>query len=299
MNSNDLQSLNEAYSQVQEAFSAFGQLRHGSTSAKATDSSVSSAVDKALASPGIAQSASSEKGKTGVTGSGNISYGGSLAGGGGSSAAKPTARPTAKLMGSRPLGSTPKPMVTKSGTDSRLPVRSSSDLDKRSETKSDGDRRSFFTPMSMSRGGGGVREELAYEYLLNYLIGEGYASTEETADKIILNMSESWFEEIMELSEARAEDKRGLEPTGENRKKQKSGEEGPRGRRPVTSFSGGQNPHLRGKSTSKEYRRASSRRYVDQPGGTYGGPENKQGEGRYAKMQAKKRDQSHMHSARD
>jgi len=142
----------------------------------------------------------------------------------------------------------------------------------------------------------------AYNVILSYLLDEGFASTEEKADKIILNMSEAWFENIMELNridEARAEEKRGFGSTGAQRQRQKSGEEGPQGRRPVTSFSGGQNPHLRGKDTSKEYRRQSSRRYVDQPGGVYGGPENQQGAGRYAKMQAKKRDQSHMSSRFD
>ena len=40
----------------------------------------------------------------------------------------------------------------------------------------------------------------AYELVLSYLLDEGFASTEENADKIILNMSESWFENIMELN---------------------------------------------------------------------------------------------------
>jgi hypothetical protein len=40
----------------------------------------------------------------------------------------------------------------------------------------------------------------AYEVVLSYLLDEGFASTEESADKIILNMSESWFENIMELN---------------------------------------------------------------------------------------------------
>jgi hypothetical protein len=102
--------------------------------------------------------------------------------------------------------------------------------------------------------------------------------------------------------EARAEDKRGLEPTGANRKKQKTGVKLPGGgeAHPATSYSGGQNPHLRGKGGgNKEQRRAASRRYVDQPGGAYAKPENKQGEGRYAAMQAKKRDRSHMSSRFD
>ena len=45
------------------------------------------------------------------------------------------------------------------------------------------------------------REQLdAYNVVLSYLIDEGFASTTENADKIILNMSESWFENIMELN---------------------------------------------------------------------------------------------------
>lgn len=46
-----------------------------------------------------------------------------------------------------------------------------------------------------------MQEQLsAYEIVLEYLLDEGYASSEESADKIILNMSESWFEDIMELN---------------------------------------------------------------------------------------------------
>ena len=37
-----------------------------------------------------------------------------------------------------------------------------------------------------------------YQIVLTHLLDEGYASTPEAADKIILNMSESWFENIME-----------------------------------------------------------------------------------------------------
>jgi hypothetical protein len=40
----------------------------------------------------------------------------------------------------------------------------------------------------------------AYNVVLSYLLDEGFASTTENADKIILNMSESWFENIMELN---------------------------------------------------------------------------------------------------
>ena len=37
-----------------------------------------------------------------------------------------------------------------------------------------------------------------YNLVLEYLLDEGFASTEQSADKIILNMSESWFESILE-----------------------------------------------------------------------------------------------------
>ena len=40
--------------------------------------------------------------------------------------------------------------------------------------------------------------ENIYDIILSHLLDEGYASTEESADKIILNMSESWFEQIVE-----------------------------------------------------------------------------------------------------
>jgi len=56
-------------------------------------------------------------------------------------------------------------------------------------------------------------EQFAYYQVLSYLIDEGYASSEQAADKIILNMSEAWFENIMER---RREDKgtpRGPEPS--------------------------------------------------------------------------------------
>lgn len=59
-----------------ERVSAQGQLRYGSTPAKATDKSVSGAVNRALANPNVSQSASSEKGKTGVTGSIDVQYSG-------------------------------------------------------------------------------------------------------------------------------------------------------------------------------------------------------------------------------
>lgn len=41
-----------------------------------------------------------------------------------------------------------------------------------------------------------------YDIILSHLLDEGYASSAEAADKIILNMSESWFEDIMERRES-------------------------------------------------------------------------------------------------
>ena len=97
------------------------------------------------------------------------------------------------------------------------------------------------------------------------------------------------------VDEARAEERRGLVSTGTQRQRQRSGESGPTGERPVTSYSGGQNPHTRGKSyLNKTQRRESSRRYVDQPGGVYAAPENNQGKNTYLDMQTAKRNKSNM-----
>lgn len=48
----------------------------------------------------------------------------------------------------------------------------------------------------------------SYQVVLEYLLDEGFASTEYSADKIILNMSESWFEEIVEATRAAKEGKK-------------------------------------------------------------------------------------------
>ena len=105
-------------------------------------------------------------------------------------------------------------------------------------------------------------------------------------------VNQSYEPEGEMVDEARAEEKRGLGSTGAQRQRQKKGVVTSSGEvaHPATSYSGGQNPQLRGKEgKTKEQRRAASRRYVDQPGGVYAKPENKQGEGRYAAKQAKKR----------
>ena len=52
-----------------------------------------------------------------------------------------------------------------------------------------------------------------YNLVLEYLLDEGFASTEESADKIILNMSETWFADIMEKKNLEVE-KKGREVAG-------------------------------------------------------------------------------------
>jgi hypothetical protein len=112
-----------------------------------------------------------------------------------------------------------------------------------------------------------------YDVILSHLLDEGYASTEEAADKIILNMSESWFEEILE---ARASEKRGLGSPEVSR-----------------SFPGREVQKQRGEAGGRHW----------QSGGE-GGSKNERGvkgaqatrlkgsepSGKYAKMQSKKRD---------
>lgn len=85
----------------------------------------------------------------------------------------------------------------------------------------------------------------------------------------------------VDIREARAEDKRGLPPTGKNRTKQKLHRKG------STAYSGGQNPHLRGKNSTKAQRRERNRsRYLDHPNGMYDTTEKKN---KYLDMQKEKR----------
>ena len=116
---------------------------------------------------------------------------------------------------------------------------------------------------------------------------------EDRLSRLVRSVQNSSYEPEGEMvDEERAEEKRGLGSTGAQRQRQKKGVVTSYGEiaHPATSYSGGQNPQLRGKEgKTKEQRRAASRRYVDQPGGIYAEPENKQGEGRYAAKQSKKR----------
>ena len=116
---------------------------------------------------------------------------------------------------------------------------------------------------------------------------------EDRLSRLVRSVQNSSYEPEGEMvDEARAEEKRGLGSTGAQRQRQKKGVATSYGEiaYPATSYSGGQNPQLRGKEgKTKEQRRAASRRYVDQPGGVYAKPENKEGEGRYSAKQSKKR----------
>ncbi len=74
----------------------------------------------------------------------------------------------------------------------------------------------------------------------------------------------------VQIKESRREDREGLPPTGKERARQKEGKR-------TTSYSGGQNPHLRGTKQT---------RYLDQPGGMYATPEKP---GKYLEMQRAKK----------
>ena len=208
MDHNIITGINEAYVSIQEAYTVQGKARIGSTAAKATDSSVSSAVDKALANKGTAVSASSEKGKTGVTGSGSFTMSG-----GSSNKAKPT--PTSGGSRPKPTSSTSRP-TPQSGSSSTRPVRVQNPA---ADTRRPG-ASALGGGMSIGRGGGGgmMRSDTTsdldtYNLVLEYLLDEGFASTEESADKIILNMSETWFADIMEKKNLEVE-KKGREVAG-------------------------------------------------------------------------------------
>lgn len=122
-----------------------------------------------------------------------------------------------------------------------------------------------------------------YELVLSHLLEEGYASTPEAADKIILNMSESWFEEIMEARRSEKEGKGSPESpmSYPGRKIQK--ERGERGGRHQYSgsveYGGAAAERGRKKSDPHSQHRRLERlsNYPEQPG-------------KYSKMQRKKRD---------
>jgi hypothetical protein len=123
----------------------------------------------------------------------------------------------------------------------------------------------------------------SYQVVFEYLLDEGYASTEESADKIILNMSESWFEEIMEARRSEKEGKGSPESpmSYPGRKIQK--ERGEKGGRHQYSgsveYGGAAAERGRKKSDPHSQHRRLERlkNYSEEPG-------------KYSKMQRKKRD---------
>ena len=70
------------------------------------------------------------------------------------------------------------------------------------------DKRSSYEPEKKNKNSPNFSESFSlesydlYDIILSHLLDEGYASSAEAADKIILNMSESWFEDIMERRES-------------------------------------------------------------------------------------------------
>jgi len=204
MDHNIINGINEVYTEIKEAYTVQGHARIGSTAAKATDKSVSSAVDKALANKGTAVSASSEKGKTGVTGGGSFRMSGSIGGG------KSKPKPSPVSGGSKPK---PTPAAKPTSTAPRVqnpaasPARRVQNPAASTPTRRPGGASALGGGMSISRGGGGrgmmrmdtMSDVDTYNLVLEYLLDEGFASTEQSADKIILNMSEAWFEDIVEL----------------------------------------------------------------------------------------------------
>ena len=122
----------------------------------------------------------------------------------------------------------------------------------------------------------------AYELVLSYLLEEGFASTEESADKLILNMSESWFEEIME---ARRSEKKGkgspespLSYPGRKVQKERGEKGGRHHYSGSVEYGGAETERGRKKSDphSQEQRLRTLRNHPEKPG-------------KYSEMQRKKR----------
>ena len=68
----------KSYTEFAEQLSGYAKLRYGSKPATATKSSISGAVDRAVSNLGSSQSASQTRGRTGLSGSGSISYSGTI-----------------------------------------------------------------------------------------------------------------------------------------------------------------------------------------------------------------------------
>jgi hypothetical protein len=119
----------------------------------------------------------------------------------------------------------------------------------------------------------------SYQVVFEYLLDEGYASTEESADKIILNMSESWFEEIMEA--------RRSEKEGKGSPEKRSGEYliGARGERKRKGDMGGRHFWSGGEGGSRLERGTKKGEEYSQQSRL--NPAEKSG--KYSKMQSRKR----------
>jgi hypothetical protein len=119
----------------------------------------------------------------------------------------------------------------------------------------------------------------SYQVVLEYLLDKGYASSEESADKIILNMSESWFGEIIEA--------RRSEKEGKGSPEKRSGEYliGARGERKRKGDMGGRHFWSGGEGGSRLERGTKKGEEYSQQSRL--NPEEKSG--KYSKMQARKR----------
>lgn len=190
----------EAYKQVygiqEGVFSAKINARIGSTSGKSTDKSVSDAVSGALSNLGTSHSASSETGKTGLSGSASIAYGGRMSSGSGSqSSPPPSSSRSPSTVASRPISTSTTSTYRKDTVTDKGGTRSVAYRNGRKIGSEFIAARESYKPSNILLDDA----ESSYDLVLSYLLDEGFASTVKNADKIILNMSESWFKNIMEL----------------------------------------------------------------------------------------------------
>ena len=65
------------------------------------------------------------------------------------------------------------------------------------------ERRQAQKPPSKLRSGSLPESYDLYDIILSHLLDEGYADTEQAAEAIMVNMSEEWREDIMEISDKR------------------------------------------------------------------------------------------------
>jgi hypothetical protein len=133
----------------------------------------------------------------------------------------------------------------------------------------------------MRSDGQGIRDSYDYyDIILSHLLDEGYASTEESADKIILNMSESWFEEIVEARRSEKEGKGSPESPLSYPGRSVQKERGEKGGRHWQSGGEGGSKTERGRKKSDKYSQAQRLRglsnYPEKPG-------------KYSEMQRKRR----------